>query len=238
MNEEMPTLIGLLHLSPLPGLTAHDSLFVEYTWVAMILVISVLLVAAARMKRIPDLFQSAIELIVNFLESFIVKIIGPAGTGFFPLVATVFFFIIAANYLGLVPGCMPPTGSINTTGAWAILIFLVYNGVGFARHKLKYIKHFMGPIWWLTPIMFPIEVISHLARPLSLGMRLYANMLAGEVIISLLFLSVCMIGAPVIWMMWESLITCWFQAFIFSILTMVYLGGAMASEDHEPVKEH
>jgi len=238
MNEELPTLIGLLNLPNLPGLSRHDTLFVEHTWVAMLAVIVVLLITAINMKKIPGLFQNAIELIVGFLESFIEKIIGPNGNIFFPLVATVFFFIIFANYLGLVPGFMAPTGSINTTAAWAILIFLTYNAAGIIKHGFSYVKQFLGPIWWLAPIMFPMEILSHLIRPVSLGMRLYANMLAGETIIGLLFFSVCMVGAPVIWMLWESLITCWFQGFVFSMLTMVYLGGAVGAADHGPSPKH
>jgi F-type H+-transporting ATPase subunit a len=226
----MPTLIGLLKLPPLPGLSHFDSLLVENTWVAMFVIIVLLLVVALRMKKIPGALQNGIEMIVDFLETFISRIVGENGMLFFPLVATVFFFILFSNYIGLVPGFIAPTVSINTTAAWGILIFVVYNAAGIIRHRFKYVKQFIGPIWWMAPLMMPIEIISHLARPVSLGLRLYCNMLAGEVIIGLLF-SLCAIGAPVIWMTWESLITCWFQAFVFSILTMVYLGGAIGAEE-------
>jgi len=139
-------------------------------------------------------------------------------------------FILVANYIGLFPGMMAPTSNLNTTAAWAIVVFVFYECVGVSRHGFKYFKRFLGPIPIMAPMMFIMEIISELARPFSLAIRLFANIMGGEMIIKLLF-SFVAIGLPVVWMLWDSLITIPIQTFIFSLLTMVYLGGAIAADD-------
>jgi len=172
------------------------------------------------------------ELLIEFITGFMKEIIGPHWARYFPLVITVFLLIITCNYLGLMPGCIAPTASINTTAAFAIVVFLYYNGVGIGRNGIKYFKHFLGPIPLMAPLMLPLEIISELARPFALSVRLFANMMAGHVIVGLLY-TAFFIGAPVVGMLFEGCITAPIQAFVFSLLTMIYLGGAvMAGEEH------
>jgi F-type H+-transporting ATPase subunit a len=173
-------------------------------------------------------------MVVSFFEEYLVNFVGKTGLAYFPLIATVFFFILASNYIGLLPGCISPTGNMNTTASWAIVVFIFYQIIGFKRHGFKYLKHFLGPVPVIAPIMFVMEIISQLARPLSLTIRLFANILAGEIIIYKILFPIAAIGLPVIWMLWESLITYPFQAFIFSLLTIIYIAGAVAADnEHE-----
>jgi F-type H+-transporting ATPase subunit a len=216
----------------LPGLTHDQALQVEYTWLAMIIVIALVGAMAAGLKRVPGGFQNAMELLLEFITGFMEDIIGPRWPRYFPLVITAFLLVIVSNYLGLMPGCIAPTGSINTTAGFAIVVFLYYNGVGVALHGIKYFKHFLGPIPIMAPLMLPLEIISELARPFALSVRLFANMMAGHVIVGLLY-AAFFLGAPVAGMLFEGCVTAPIQAFVFSLLTMIYLGGAvLADEEH------
>ncbi len=216
----------------LPGLSHSEALVVEYTWVAMAVALCMVGFAVTAQKKIPSGFANVIETIVEFFERSLEDLAGPRGMTFFPLIITAFFFILVSNYLGLIPGFIAPTGNINTTVAWAIVAFLSYQISGFYAHGVSYLKHFLGPVPLLAPIMFPMEIISQLARPLSLSVRLFANIMAGELIIKVLTGAAALL-LPVIWMTWESILTGPFQAFVFSLLTMIYIGGAVASLEEE-----
>lgn len=228
-HEQLKTFLPALNL---PGLSAHDAIVVEYTWLVMGIIILVSIFIAVRMKRIPGTLQNSFELIITLLEDLMLSIVGKKGMVYFPLIITAFLFVLISSFLGLVPGCIPPTAYFSTTAAWAIVIFLFYQYVGITKGGLRYLKHFMGPIPFMAPVMIPIEIISELARPFSLSVRLFANIMAGELIIGLL-VGASAIGLPIIWMFWESVITVPIQAFIFSLLTMIYLSGAVAASDHD-----
>lgn len=216
----------------LPGLTSHQALIVEFTWLSMAIIIVLLVAVIVSLKTVPGTLQNIFELAVSFIEGYITEIVGKKGLRYFPLVATIFTFILVANYIGLIPGFMSPTASINTTAGMAIVVFVFYQFLGVSQKGLKYFKHFLGPIPVMAPLMIVMETISELARPVALSVRLFANIFGGEMIIKILF-GMCAIGVPVIWMTWDSLITIPIQAFIFSLLTMVYLAGAVAAdEDH------
>jgi F-type H+-transporting ATPase subunit a len=216
----------------LPGLTSHQALIVEYTWLSMAIVVVLLAIAIISLKTVPGMLQNIFEMVVTFIEGYITEIVGKKGLKYFPLVATIFTFILVANYIGLIPGFMSPTASINTTAGMAIVVFVFYQYLGVSQKGIKYFKHFLGPIPVMAPLMIVMETISELARPVALSVRLFANIFGGEMIIKILF-GMCAIGVPVIWMAWDSLITIPIQAFIFSLLTMVYLAGAVAAdEDH------
>jgi F-type H+-transporting ATPase subunit a len=216
----------------LPGLTLHQALIVEYTWLSMAIIVVLLAIAIISLKTVPGTLQNIFEMVVTFIEGYITEIVGKKGLKYFPLVATIFTFILVANYIGLIPGFMSPTASINTTAGMAIVVFVFYQYLGVSQKGLKYFKHFLGPIPVMAPLMIVMETISELARPVALSVRLFANIFGGEMIIKILF-GMCAIGVPVIWMAWDSLITIPIQAFIFSLLTMVYLAGAVAAdEDH------
>jgi F-type H+-transporting ATPase subunit a len=216
---------------PLPGLTPHQALIVENTWISMIIIIAVAFSVCISMKKIPGGLQNFVEFLVAFIENQIADIVGKKGLKYFPLVITVFMFILVANYIGLIPGFLSPTSSLSTTAAWAIVVFVFYQYIGISRGGFKYLKHFCGPIFiGPIPIMLPIEIISEFARPFSLSVRLFANIFAGEMIVKLLF-SFVALGAPVIWMLVDGGFVMFIQAFIFSLLTMVYLAGAVAADE-------
>jgi F-type H+-transporting ATPase subunit a len=224
--------LSVLPALNLPGLTSHQALIVEYTWLSMAIIVVLLAIAIISLKTVPGTLQNIFEMVVTFIEGYITEIVGKKGLKYFPLVATIFTFILVANYIGLIPGFMSPTASINTTAGMAIVVFVFYQYLGVSQKGLKYFKHFLGPIPVMAPLMIVMETISELARPVALSVRLFANIFGGEMIIKILF-GMCAIGVPVIWMAWDSLITIPIQAFIFSLLTMVYLAGAVAAdEDH------
>ncbi|HEX7509970.1 MAG TPA: F0F1 ATP synthase subunit A [Chitinivibrionales bacterium] len=225
--EQEFSVLPALHL---PGLTEHQALIVEFTWLTMAVIVVALIGAIITLKKVPGGFQNIVELLTSFIENYIVDIIGKKGLSYFPLVMTAFTFILTANYIGLIPGFLSPTASLNTTAAWALVVFVFYQYLGVSKKGLKYFKHFLGPVPAMAPFMVFIEIIGEFARPFSLSVRLFANIFCGEVIIKLLF-GIFAIGLPVIWMFWDSLITIPLQAFIFSLLTMVYVGGAISTEE-------
>jgi F-type H+-transporting ATPase subunit a len=226
-SEHVFSILPALHL---PGLTPHEALIVENTWLSMAIIIVMTVGVVVSLKKIPGGWQNVIEMFASFIENYIVEVIGPKGLSYFPLVATAFAFILVANYIGLIPGFISPTGTLSTTAAWAIIVFVFYQYLGIRKKGLRYFKHFLGPVPAIAPIMLPIEIISELARPLSLSFRLYANILAGEKIIAILG-TIIAIGLPVVWMMMDSFLTIPIQALIFSLLTMFYIAGAIATDE-------
>ena len=178
----------------------------------------------------PGKFQQIFELLYEFVRDQAEDQVGHAASRYMAFFATIFLFILTANLIGLVPILESPTTNASVTAGCALATFLYYNVAGvIAQGPLRYLAHFGGPMWWLAPLMFPIEIVSHLARVLSLTVRLYANMFAGEQV-TLVFLSLTKLVGPVIFMglhMFVGVI----QAYIFMLLTMVYVGGAVA-HDH------
>ena len=149
--------------------------FIVYTWLVMGLLIVMSLVVRSNLKAVPGGLQNFIELFIGFLKDFTVNTMGPHGLDYFPLIGTAAFFILVCNLMGIVPGFESPTANLNTTGACALVVVATTHIVGVQKHGLKYIKHFLGPVWWLIPLMFFIEVIGHVARLLSLSLRLFGN---------------------------------------------------------------
>ncbi len=182
----------------------------------------------------PGSLQQAFEVVVEGILSVMKDVIGPAHTRYFPLIGSLFFYILAGNLLGLFPGFMSPTSNINVTAGCAIVVFFYYNYQGFRVHGFwKYMAHFAGPSILIAPLLFVIEIISHLARPFSLSVRLFGNIFAEEMIIgSLNSLFPFLITLPV---MALALFASTVQAFIFIVLTMVYIGGAV---EHAHGEEH
>jgi F-type H+-transporting ATPase subunit a len=179
----------------------------------------------------PGKLQHVFEVIYTFLRTQSEEIIGHDGPKYLSWAGTLFIFILFGNLLGVIPSFESPTMFPPVPAGAALATFLYYNILGFSHQGVVgYLKHFWGPIWWLGVLMFPIEIVSHFARPLSLTIRLYANMLAGEKV-TLVFLGLTYLVAPAIFMglhVFVSLI----QAYIFTVLTMIYIGGAVAHEEH------
>jgi F-type H+-transporting ATPase subunit a len=169
--------------------------------------------------------------LVGAVYSLMSDIMGPKAAKFFlPLIGTCAFFILASNAIGLVPGFGSPTGKLDTTLACALVIFFSTHIFGVKEHGLAYFKHFLGPSLPLAPLMLPIELISHLARPLSLSLRLMGNMLADHKVV-FAFFSMVPLVVPIPFML-LGLLVCLIQAIVFCTLTMVYIGMAVEHEDH------
>ncbi len=188
----------------------------------------------------PGPLQQFLELVFEAVLGFMRDIIGPNARRFFPLIGSLFLYIWISNLIGLVPGFMSPTSNINVTAGSAVIVFLYYNYQGFKAHGfVKYMAHFAGPSLVIAPLLFVIEIISHLARPFSLSVRLFGNIFAEELIIgSLNNIFPFLISLPV---MALGLFASTVQAFIFIVLTMVYIGGAVEhaheEEDHSAPDE-
>lgn len=145
---------------------------------------------------------------------------------YFPLLAGSFFFILFLNLLGIVPGFLPPTGSLNTTLAFGIIIFVAYNYFGFREHGIGYLKHFAGPVLFLAPLMIIIEVISHLVRPLSLSLRLFMN-ISGDHMVLGVFTNLLHVVLPAVFV-GLGIFVSFLQAFIFTVLSAIYIALAEA----------
>lgn len=197
---------------------------VFYTWCAMAILFTVGLIVRSRLKTIPGTIQNIFEVIVGGLEDFVVGNMGEDGRKVIPLLVGLFLFILVQNLLGLIPGCDAPTANVNTNIAMALFVFVYYNYQGLKRWGPGYIKHFMGPMIWLTPLMLPLELISHCARPLSLTLRLFGNIRGEEIVMVLFFLMAPIVGTLPVYFLF--LLGKVLQAFIFFMLTMVYLKGA------------
>ena len=153
-----------------------------------------------------------------------------AAKRYLPLVGTLFMFILFSNLLGLIPGFLPPTDTLKTNLALSVSVFLLSHAFGVREHGLKYFKHFLGPIWWLAWLMLPIEIVSHIARPVSLAMRLMGN-IVGDHKLVLVFFGILPILLPLPFMVMGVLV-CVVQAVVFSLLTTVYISQAVAHEEH------
>ena len=212
-------LIGLGHF-------AHAYPHVIYSWLVILLLIGFATLATRNIKMVPTKAQNFFELVISGMEDFMVDITGEEGRWFFPIIATIFIYIAVSNLLGLIPGFYPPTASINTTVACAIPVFVFTHFIGIKYHGIKYIKHFLGPVWWLIPIILPIEIIGHLARVLSLSFRLFGNITGHELVLMILFMLAGAFFAPLP-IMAMGIFVAFVQAFVFFLLSIMYFSGAM-----------
>ena len=180
----------------------------------------------------PGRVQHLTEVIVEAVQGLMREVIGRNSRLYLPLIGALGVYILCGNLLGLLPGFISPTSNLNITLSCAICSFVYYNYHGIKRHGLfKYLKHFAGPVWWLGWLLFPVEIVSHFARVLSLSMRLFGNIFAEELIIGSLnqYLVPFLTSVPV---MFLALFASTIQAFIFILLTMVYISGAI-EDSHE-----
>jgi len=177
----------------------------------------------------PNPAQHVAEIIHEIIGNQAEQVIGHGYERFQAYVTCIFLFVLVNNLSGLIPGITAPTTSIMVTLGLAVPTFLYYNYHGIREQGLVgYIKHFAGPVWWMAPLIFPIEIVSHLARVMSLSVRLYANMFAGD-LVTLVFFSLIPIGIPVIFLGFHIFVS-GLQAFVFMLLTMIYLSLAVAHE--------
>ncbi|MBS3732331.1 MAG: F0F1 ATP synthase subunit A [Desulfobacterales bacterium] len=212
-------LVGLDHF-------AHAYPHVIYTWVVMAILIILGALGARQISMIPNKAQNVFELFLSGLEEFTVDVAGEEGRWFFPFVATIFIYIFVSNVLGLIPGFTAPTADLNTPLSCAVPVFFFTQYVGVKCHGFGYIKHFLGPVWWMIPIIMPIEIIGHLARVLSLSFRLFGNMMGHELVLVILFMLAGAFFAPLP-IMAMGIFVAFVQAFIFYLLSVMYFSAAM-----------
>jgi F-type H+-transporting ATPase subunit a len=176
----------------------------------------------------PGKLQHIAELFYEFVNASAREMVEHGASKYVPLFGTIFIFILLMNTLGLIPGFVAPTMYASVPMGMALSIFVFYHAAGIKANGFAYIKQFMGPMLILVPLLFPIEIISHSARPLSLTLRLFANMFAGEQVTNT-FVSLTKLVVPVIFIGLHAF-ACILQAYIFMVLAMVYVGGAVSHE--------
>jgi F-type H+-transporting ATPase subunit a len=201
---------------------------VTYMWVVMILLLALAYLATRHLHLVPGPGQSMMELIIEGLLGFMERVMGHHAKQHLPVIGGIALFIITSNLLGIIPGLFSPTVNINITAACAITIFLYYQYIGLRRHGLAYVKQFTGPVWWLAPLMLPIELISHVIRPFTLALRLFANMRGHEIVLIIITLLVPVIAPLVI--VFQGIFVSFIQGFVFILLSMIYIAGA--EEEH------
>lgn len=227
----------------LGGLDISINKAVIMMWVVVGLISILMIMAASARRLVPGKLQSLAEMLVDFIRGMILDTMGQDGMKFFPLIATLFLFILFCNWLGLIPGTYTVTSQIIVTGVFAGTVYVLSLALGFALHGLRFLGILVPPgtPGWMLPLMIPIEIISQLARPVSLAVRLFANMTAGHTILAVLFGMVVSLPFYVSWLPFaatlfvntlEVCLIAPIQAYIFTILTCVYLGDAVTLHGH------
>ncbi len=208
--------------------------------VMMFIVVGVVILFLTKARSsgslVPTKLQSMAEIMVEFIRGIILDTMGPEGMRYFSLIATLFLFILFCNLLGLIPGTYTVTSQLVVTGVFAIGVYGLSLLIGFKLHGLKFLGILVPPgtPGWLLPLMIPIEIVSQLARPISLAVRLFANMTAGHVILGVLFGLTISGGLFIGWLPFSFTVVLYglelgiafIQAYIFTILTCVYMADA------------
>ncbi len=211
------------HINGVPG-------YVTYTWIAMLFLLTISIFIRSTIKIVPTGVQNVVEPVVEIFLNLSEETIGHMGRYFFPLIATIGIYILVCNFMGLIPGFEAPTASLNTTASMAIPVFLATHYYGIKIHRFGYIKHFLGPMRTIAALplmilMFFIEIIGHLARPVTLSVRLFGNMIAKHLILSVMaFLAPLIVPTIILGL---GVLVSIVQAFVFALLTTLYLAGAV-----------
>lgn len=211
--------------------------YVTYSWVAMTILVIFTIIVRRRLTLLPSGLQNIVELVVEGLYNFTESGMGHrANKTFFPLIGTLGLYILTCNFLGLIPGFESPTSNLNTNAPMAVCVFLSTHYLGIKIHGLKYFSHFFGPMRSILALplmllMFIIEVISHFARPVTLSVRLFGNMISKHMLLLILGILVpLIIPTPILAL---GVLVSVVQAFVFVLLATVYLGGAAEEAEHE-----
>src|SRR5580698_3271930 len=223
------SLLEALGIHPLhPGAPITNAFALELLIAALLLAFFVAVRMTLSIEK-PAPVQQFAEMIHEFVGGQADQIIGHDYGRFQSFITIVFLFILSCNLIGLIPGINSPTELEAVTLALAMATFAYYNFYGFKEQGVVgYLKHFAGPVWWLAPLMFPIEIVSNVARVMSLSVRLYANMFAGG-LVTLVFFSLVPVGVPVVFLGLHLMVSV-IQAFVFMLLVMIYLALAVQHE--------
>jgi F-type H+-transporting ATPase subunit a len=221
-------MLSALHIQPqYPQAPISNAVAMEVLVVGFLVIVFIMVRSSLSVES-PGGLQHMFEGINGFVEGQSRDVIGHHSEQFTPFLVTLGLFILIANLFGVVPGLESPTASPVVPLGCAICAFVYYQVQGFRASGVGYLKHFLGPMWWLSPLMLPLEIISHLARLMSLTIRLYANMFAGDMV-TLVFFSLIPLAVPVVFLGLHIGVAL-LQAYIFVLLTTVYLAGAVATE--------
>lgn len=212
----------------------HGFLFLSHMILSAVIALLLARMAMKNLQLVPSGMQNVMEAYVDGVWKMGADVMGRAhARKYVPLVATLGLFIFVANVIGIIPGFEAPSANLNMTLALALAVFVYYNFEGIRLHGIiNYFKHFMGPVWWLAWLMFPVEIVSHISRIISLSFRLFGNIKGDD-----MFLAVILMLAPwVLPLIPFALLTfgAFLQAFIFMMLTYVYIGGAVQADHIEP----
>jgi len=210
----------------------HHFLFLAHMLLSALLAIVLVKMAMSNLQLVPKGTQNLMEAYISGVLSMGTDVMGKENARkYVALVGTIGLFVGIANLIGIVPGFEAPSANLDMTLTLALTVFVYYNYVGIKKHGVvAYFKHFTGPVWWLAWLMFPVEIVSHFSRIVSLSFRLFGNIKGDD-----MFLAVMLMLVPwVVPMIPFALLTfgAFLQAFIFMMLTFVYLGGAVAIEEH------
>jgi len=230
MGQEQFTWVSIIPgLSKLPPHVSNG--IIVLLVLVVIVVIGYIQLRKTANEVIPDeklTFRNFLEIIVEAVLGLVDSTMGPHGRKFMLLIGTLGLFILFNNLSGLIPGFEPATSNVNTTFACSLTVFVMTHYYGVRQHGLRYLKGFMGPIWWLAPIMIPIEIIGHISRPLSLGLRLFGNMM-GDHLVTGIFFFLFPLALPLVGMALGTFVA-FVQAYVFVLLSMTYFSGAIAEE--------
>lgn len=259
LGEKIIELLAELEPIPLAGSHTLDKTaliptqYMAFLLLALLLTFTFLFYVSRKTALVPrgrlaNLGEAGVEFV---RDSIVVDVLGPAGVKYLPFIVTVFFAVLFNNFLGLIPGFKPGTGTLGTTFTWGLIVFVFYNAIGFKKNGfIGYLKSFLpsGTPWWLVPLIYPLEVISHFLRPFTLGVRLYANMYAGHIVLGVFAIFVDLLvlksGIGLNWgigalalvmqivMYAFEVFVAFIQAYVFAILTAVYLNGALHATEH------
>ena len=224
-------------VSVIPGLSALPEHAATSLLVASTLILFAYLanrqLATASDAAIPDdslTLRNLAELLVEGVSGMAEGVLGHRGRRYVHLYGSFFLFILCANLIGLVPGFAPPTSNFNVTFALGVTSFIAYNVYGFREQGVDYLKHFVGPIWWLGILMVPLELIDNFVRPFSLALRLFGNMTGDHVVLEI-FTNLTKVVVPVAFYALGAFVSL-IQAFVFTLLSLVYVSLAVGHGDH------
>jgi len=218
----MTSLFGIFGMEEWAAAHPH----VTYMWLAMVILIVLGWLGGKSITMVPKPIQNVFEVLISGLEEFMVGITGEEGRKSFPLLLTIFLFVLLGNLFGLIPGFYPPTAAINTTVALALIAVTWSHVIGIKMHGIKYIKHFLGPVPALMPLFLIIELIGHAARVLSLTLRLFGNMMGHELVVGILLMLAGPFLVPLPIMAMGILVSL-IQAIVFFLLPTMYIAGAI-----------
>jgi F-type H+-transporting ATPase subunit a len=209
----------------------HSFIIVFHIVLVFLLSIIIAKLATRKLKIVPTGLQNIFEIYISSVYNLGESVLGSEySKKYLPLVATIGLFVFLSNALGIIPGFESPTGNINVTLSLAVIVFVYYNYEGIKKNGvIKYFKHFLGPVWWLAPLMFPIEIVSHISRIVSLSFRLFGNIKGDDLFLMvLLMLTPWLVPLPAFVLL---TFMAFLQTFIFIMLTLIYISSAVIIEE-------